>query len=269
MKKSILFVCAVTLSLAGIVSAGYADTVELIDHLSIEKIVSVEVRPLFIITKQSFIGLRGEKVPENILSSPNLQALTDQKFDGREVFVAALEQALGTAVLHQKVQNNSIKTLLLRHAKQHPSSRSSYYLDVVVDILNNNDIDLKLTECTFDFFIHDEEAIGEMTKIGTDEFQKGKEIYLTANPTSEAGKVAHVKFEVAMGTDKNAVFDTVAHLLNFIGNPKDGDYLFINGRFNLGMKSKKGWTYGEAIRVDWMFCPTMQQQLPLSECFVK
>lgn len=268
MKKYVQMFVLISVFVLGISSVGICQTIELIDNLKVEKIVSMEVRPLFILTDQSFAGLRDENVPEPILTNPNLQALKDQPYDGREAFVSALEQAIGADALKEKVGKYELKILFFRHAKQRPSARTTHYLDVIAEIINKNDRDLKLTECTFDFFIHDQEAIGELIKVGTDMSHRTEDIDLVSNPTSDPGKVVQVKFLVELGTDQSAVFDTLAHLVNFSGRrPAEDLYLFIRGKFNLGIKSEKGWTYGEAVKVEWMFCPTIQDSLPLSECF--
>jgi hypothetical protein len=251
----------------GMSSLAFGDMAELIDKVSIGKIVSMEVRPLYILTDQSLEGLRNENVPPHILADVKLLALKDQPFDGREVFVSALEAALGAEVLSQVHGKYELTVYFLRHAKQRPSARTTHYLDVITEIVNTNDRDLKLTECDFSFFIHDEEAIGEMIEVGKDLSYKTVDIDLPSNPESNPGKVVQVKFSVELGSDQSLVFDRIAYLLNFTGKPTEEDYLFIRGRFNLGMKSDKGWTYGEAVRVEWMFCPTIQDSLPLTECF--
>jgi hypothetical protein len=267
MKKFIQIIVFTFVFVFGISSVAICDMAELIDNVTIEKIVSMEVRPLYILTDQAFAGLRDEGVPEPILVNPGLLALKDQSYDGREVFVSALEQVLGADALKQVIGKYELRILFLRHAKQRPSARTTHYLDVIADIVNKNERDLKLTDCTFEFYIRDEEAVGELIRIGADTFYKTKDIYLESNPESDPGKIMRVKFSVEMGSDQSLVFDTLAYIVNFVGKPSKDDYLFISGRFNLGMKSEKGWTYGEAVKVEWMFCPTIQDTLPLSECF--
>jgi len=249
-------------------AVSYSEMIELIDNLSVAKIVSMEVRPLFILAEQSFAGLRDEGVPENILTNPNLQGLKDQQFDGREAFRSALASALGAEALEQTFGERDLTTLFFRHAKQRPSSRTSHYLDIIAEVLNTNDRDLKLIDGNFEFFIHDIEAVNELISIGTDTVYQEQEMYLPSNPESEAGKATLVKFSIDLGSDQSTVFDTLAHLLNFSGRrPAEELYMYIEGTFDLGIKSKKGWTYGEAVKVRWMFCPTVQDSLPLSECY--
>ncbi len=60
--------------------------------------------------------------------------------------------------------------------------------------------------------------------------------------------------------------ETVIYLLNFLGRYVDNQYFKITGRFDLGVKSQKGWTYAEALRVEWMFCPDKNKDLPISTC---
>lgn len=140
-------------------------------------------------------------------------------------------------------------------------------MDVIANIINKNDRDLKLADCTFEFFVHDKEAPEELRKIGTDTAYKDQEIYLESNLLGDPKKIARVKFSVEMGGNDSTAFDPVAYILNFAGGPSNAEYLMIRGKFNLGIKAEKGWTYGEAVRVEWMFCPSIQRQLPLYECF--
>lgn len=118
MKKYIhILVMVLVVVLGGISSIGNCDVAELIDNLKVARIVSMEVRPRFMLTDYSFAGLRAEKVPEDIVTNPNLIALKDQSYDGREAFVSVLEQALGKDALQEKFEKTDLKTLLLRHAK--------------------------------------------------------------------------------------------------------------------------------------------------------
>lgn len=155
--------------------------------------------------------------------------------------------------------------------------KAVHYLNIVTELKNDNDKDIKLAEGEFDFFIQDVKNPDFMVNIGqaaciynvppADPLQiplcqGNKEDILV-----EAGTSKEVIFSVEMGRGQLSVLETVIHILNFIGKPSPDRFLFIKGRFDLGMKSKKGWTYGEALRVEWMFCPTMQDELPLRECF--
>lgn len=147
------------------------------------------------------------------------------------------------------------------------TEQAIHYLNVAVEIENKNDKDLKLVNNSFDFFIETPEP-KQKIKIGSDVAYAGKdpatgeykEIYL------KKGEKTQVIFKVEMGRDEASVLETVIHILNFIGKPVDGRKLFINGSFTLGIKSAKGWSYADNLRVEWEFCPKIVEELPVSTC---
>ncbi len=161
--------------------------------------------------------------------------------------------------------------------------RAVHHLNIVAELKNDNEKDLKLTETDFEFFIQDVNNPDYMINIGEADCiynlpdTAPSPFVLEPDWTCEGGQTddilleaqqaRRVLFAVEMGRDKLSVLETTIHILNFLGKPQEGRYFFIKGRFDLGIKSSKGWSYGEAIRVEWMFCPTIQNELPLHECF--
>ncbi|PID58511.1 hypothetical protein CSB45_02910 [candidate division KSB3 bacterium] len=270
MKKYLITMVVIVACIMGASSAVWASAMaELIEHIGVAKIVSMEIRPLYRVTEETLAWLKAENVPEQICLNPQLLSLKDQTYDGRDAFLSALERALDSADLDQEIEGDTVRILLLRYARQRPSERHSGILDVAIDISNSNDRDIKLTESLFDFSLRDEEAMGGMIQLGKDVVYRNTDIDLPANPEHDPEKVTRVVFSIELQDERKSSFDPLVHLLNFSGNPAQDDYLFVNARFTLGMKSSKGWTYGEAIRVEWMFCPDMQNQLPLQECFIE
>ncbi len=141
-----------------------------------------------------------------------------------------------------------------------------HYLNVRVELKNDNEKDVKLQDNEFTFYIQirDEltNQLQKQIKIGKDVEYPDKDILLKSKQSEI------VTFKVEMGRDELSVLETTIHILNFIGDTtaKNRNF-FIKGRFDLGIKSSKGWSYGEAVRVEWMFCPTIQEELPLRDCF--
>lgn len=266
MKKSLLLLSLGLLNLFGICLTSNSSPVGLIDQLGVARIVSMEVKPRFLLTDQSFVWLKAAAVPEDMLSNPALHALKDQPFYGRDVFISALEQAVGRKALEQTIAKRRVETLILRYARQRPSVAAPPLLDILVEMSNQNDRDIRLTSAAFEFFIHDPETPEELISIGVDQSYQDQEIELPAKPSDQPAIPTLVRFSVEMGADFAAAFDPVTHLVNFAGIPSAGDYLFVRGKFDLGIKSAKGWSYGQAVRVEWMFCPDIQNQLPLEEC---
>jgi hypothetical protein len=267
MKKSPFVFSLIMVGLCGFCLTASGSPVALIDQLGVAKIVSMEVRPLFVLTDQSFAWLKAANVPEDVLSNPALLALQDQPYYGRDVFSNVLEQAVGRDALQQTIKKRRVETLILRYARQRPSAAAPPLLDILVEMSNQNDRDLKIASASFEFFIHDPEAPGELISIGVDHSYQDQEIDLPAKPAEQPAIPTLVRFSVGMGADCAAAFDPLTHLVNFAGIPSDDDYLFVRGKFDLGIKSSKGWSYGQSVQVEWMFCPDVQNQLPLEECF--
>lgn len=163
--------------------------------------------------------------------------------------------------------------------------QARHHLNIVAELKNDNEKDLKLADAEFEFFIQDVKNPDYMINIGSAECifnipgNAPRPIEIVPNWVCEGGKKEdivleaktskRVLFAVEMGRDKLSVLETTIHILNFLGKPQEGRYFFIKGRFDLGIKSTKGWSYGEAIRVEWMFCPDIQNELPLHECFAE
>lgn len=252
-------------------SQGGTDIGKLAENLEILKIVSLEIRPLFILTEQAFADLRNNKVPDQVLTNSKLQGLKNQEYDGRTSFSEALQEAIG------KDDAEKYRLLFLRSAKQKPSARKNHYLDITLEITNKYDRDLRLANAEFEFFIYDAEAkpivIDEKDKKPREMIPVGKsaldkDIDLESNPGNAKEKIKRLELAVALGSEQAVVFDTITHILNFVGKPA-GRYFFIKGQFDLGIKSEKGWSYGETMGIRWMFCPTEEytSELPLKACF--
>lgn len=168
----------------------------------------------------------------------------------------------------------------IKSVEVQPTKESAvHYLNVLTELKNDNDKELKLTKADFTFFIQDVKNTNYMVDIGpaaciindvpnanlpVDFVCPGKKDDIILPPNA----VVNVLFAVEMGRNR-PVLETIIHILNFVGKPLEGRYLFIKGRFDLGIKSERGWTYAEALRVEWMFCPTIQDKLPLIPCFPK
>ncbi len=49
------------------------------------------------------------------------------------------------------------------------------------------------------------------------------------------------------------------HLMNCIGNPEVKiPEISIVGKFDLGMRSNKGWSEMEAVKIEWLFIPSLE-----------
>jgi len=60
-------------------------------------------------------------------------------------------------------------------------------------------------------------------------------------------------FKLDMGGDSCKI---LGHIMNCIGNPGlQKPYIEVNGIFELGVKSSKGWTYARDLEIDWLFIP--------------
>jgi hypothetical protein len=129
---------------------------------------------------------------------------------------------------------------------------------------------LLLTKNSFTFYICKfkeyskcrDKTSPDVINIGPDVRYKNEDIPLAIQQVKD-----DVQFKVDLGTDKNIVLDQkTIPLLNFIGDPNTPRTLFIEGRFDLGIKTTQGWTYAEAIRIEWQFCPDLQGALPIHTC---
>ena len=171
----------------------------------------------------------------------------------------------------------NMRVIKIESVEVQPLQESAvHYLNVIVELKNENDKDIKLTDSEFEFFIHDKEHgpkdVGIASCIINLQPDDKKENFICPGTKEEillpSQQSVRVLFAVEMGR-KRPVLETVIDILNFIGKPTEGRSFLIKGRFDLGIKSSRGWSYGEAVRVEWGFCPDIQNELPLHECLVE
>lgn len=135
-----------------------------------------------------------------------------------------------------------------------------YYIDVTISIENANDHALKFRDNEFHFFLGESLASSQPTYIGPDTAYANKDFVL------EPHSLTDMTFSIRTGTQQLTDLETGIQVLNFIGTPAKGHYIFIEGRTTLGVQLDKGWSYGEAVRIEWMLCPRLKTELPLHEC---
>ena len=71
-----------------------------------------------------------------------------------------------------------------------------------------------------------------------------------------------VVFHVHIGRSEKQAFAEITHLLNCIGNPSvKTPYINIKGEFDLGIRSPRGWTEVEKVRIEWKFVPEFQDRV--------
>ncbi|MDM8522470.1 hypothetical protein QUF80_03790 [Desulfococcaceae bacterium HSG8] len=69
-----------------------------------------------------------------------------------------------------------------------------------------------------------------------------------------------VMFHVKLGRTQTEAMRSLMHLMNCIGNPGVKiPHINIEGKFDLGIKSNKGWSEVEAVKIEWLFIPKMQE----------
>lgn len=163
-------------------------------------------------------------------------------------------------------------------AAVHPIKESSkHYLYVIAELRNKNDQKtLKIvpkgdsSRYGFKFEIQDVDDKGELHYIG-----EAACIYSPAPDGVPACQDDLREIILPPSSSENVLFivelekpvqETIIYILNFLGNYSDNQYFKVIGRFDLGVKSEKGWTYAEALRVEWMFCPDKSKDLPISTC---
>ena len=176
----------------------------------------------------------------------------------------ALGQGTSATDIIKNLRIVSIKSVEVDLAQQK-------HLIVWVELKNDNDLEIKLTEnVEFNFYIQKRTIPGApiTVHLGRDIKHEGNKEPILLPPK----QATDVEFDVNMETAPQPVQETVIHMLNFIGKPTENEKekdLFIKARFDLGFKSERGWSYAEKLRVEWMFCPEQQKRLPLKECFVE
>lgn len=113
----------------------------------------------------------------------------------------------------------------------------------------------------FHFYISDPSDFAPKIYIGPDTAYQTGAILLKANTLTE------VTFSIRMGTRELSELETILSVLNFLGKPSQKRYFFIEGKVDMGIQTEKGWSYAEAIQIEWMLCPRIRHDLPLRSCF--
>ena len=157
-----------------------------------------------------------------------------------------------------------IEILMISSMEMRPNEKDGlYYADITVGIRNKNEQTLKLEKSTFDFFLGRGNLIAQRTYIGKDIAYQQQDIILEPNV------ITPVTFRIKTTTDQHTDLETGIVILNFLGQPASERHIYIEGRFNFGIKMERGWSVGEAVRVEWTLCPQIKPQLPLRECLVE
>ena len=184
----------------------------------------------------------------------------------------AIAQGAATELIDKMKVDKIKKMQVLQEEKS-----KNYYMLIDVVVKNENDKELILTGNEFNFSIcrsekgkSEKERYAECQKkesplvtfIGTD---KHEDIPL-ASGSKESPSENSVQFKVDLTGEANVVLERTVALLNFVGDPQTDRTFFIKGNFNLGVKTAQGWTYADQIRVEWQFCPKLQEQLPICNC---
>ncbi len=165
----------------------------------------------------------------------------------------------------------SIKTIQIR------PEENTIFMDMEVAIENSNSMTIRLRNGDFDFFIGSKYTKPEyrknpppdcegviiredkVKKIGTAKKRgKSNDIELV---TGE-GNPNIVKFRVDVGKSRPQAFEAISHMLNCIGY-REFKYPLINigGKFELGVRSDRGWSMVESVKIEWNFCPETQKKV--------
>lgn len=140
------------------------------------------------------------------------------------------------------------------------TARSPRYLNMEVVLRNQNAMPIKLEKLQMGFFLLEPDASGEPAFIGEDTTYLREPLHLPAESTQR------VMFQIDLKEGDYRVFEALARIVNFIGLPAEGKRIQAKGRFNLGIRTDKGWTYGESMAVEWWFCPVLKEDLPIIPC---
>lgn len=158
----------------------------------------------------------------------------------------------------------NIEVLMISSMEMRPNEKDGlYYADITVGIRNKNEQTLKLEKSSFDFFLGRGKMIAQRIYIGKDIAYQQQDILLEPNV------ITPVTFRIKTTTDQHTDLETGIAILNFLGQPASERHIYIEGRFNFGIKMDRGWSVGEAVRVEWTLCPQIKPQLPLRECLVE
>ena len=178
------------------------------------------------------------------------------------VWLAVLACA-ASAVMAADTEVQQIKAISLKSLEIRPVSPESPQLNLVAVIENGNAQNVMLSNTRFEFFLGEKQTPGSRFALGKDTAFQGKEIVL------EAAASKSLTFTVNLGANAATALETTSRLLNFLGNASDADYIFMTGAFDFGMQSEKGWEHAESVSVEWGFCPKIQKNLRLRDCFIE
>ncbi len=170
-----------------------------------------------------------------------------------------------------KLEVVSIKTIQIR------PEENTIFMDLEVAIANTNEKEIRLRNGKFTFFLHskyndpayyenaprDSESIVSegivikedgKRKIGTAKRHGNNKDITLASTKDDPPNI--VKFRVDIGKSQSQAFDVMAHMMNCIGYRKFKDpRINIEGTFELGVRSDKGWSMVESVKIEWNFCP--------------
>ena len=159
---------------------------------------------------------------------------------------------------------DNIEVLMISGMEMRPNEKDGlYYADITVGIRNKNEQTLKLEKSVFDFSLGRTNVAAQRVYIGRDLAYQQQDIVLEPNVITPV--TFHLKTTTAQHTD----LETGIQIVNFLGQPSAERHIYIEGRFNFGIKMERGWSIGEAVRVEWTLCPQIKPQLPLRECLVE
>lgn len=178
------------------------------------------------------------------------------------VWLAMLACA-ASAVMAADTEVQQIKAISLKSLEIRPVSPESPQLNIVAVIENGNAKNVMLSNTRFEFFLGKKQTPGSRFALGKDTAFQGKEIVLDAAASKS------LTFTVNLGANAATALEMTSRLLNFLGNASDADYMFMTGAFDFGMQSEKGWEHAESVSVEWGFCPKIQKNLRLRDCFIE
>ncbi len=153
----------------------------------------------------------------------------------------------------EKLDISAVKSLQVR------KSGKSYYLDMVVQMRNTNERDIKLRKCDF------------AVKLGSKTFSPryiGKttpqEIIITS-ATSDSDPSTDVNLQIGLGSDQTKVLSTLTYVMNVVGNPVDTPQILLDGGANASIKVNRGWAdEPDPVRIsEWEYTPKVQKELLL------
>lgn len=89
--------------------------------------------------------------------------------------------------------------------------------------------------------------------------QNVEEIYL-----KPGGDENIVIFHLNLGVSRAKAFENLMHVMNCTAYPGiKTPHINIKGRFDLGVRSAKGWSSAEAVKIEWLFIPKIEPNVAL------